>query len=90
MARSLFTSFYMTLLNPTKKELNAMADLLTLSKPVSKPIVQYAVLNNAELIRMDVINGRVNNMRVISYLAACDYNEFDLKVRDIVRQNPIQ
>jgi len=90
MARSLFTSFYMTLLNPTKKELNAMADLLTLSNPVSKPIVQYAVLNNAELIRMDVINGRVNNMRVISYLAACDYNDFDLKVRDIVRQNPIQ
>jgi len=80
----------MTLLNPTKKELNAMADLLTLSNPVSKPIVQYAVLNNAELIRMDVINGRVNNMRVISYLAACDYNDFDLKVRDIVRQNPIQ
>jgi len=67
-----------------------MADLLTLSNPVSKPIVQYAVLNNAELIRMDVINGRVNNMRVISYLAACDYNDFDLKVRDIVRQNPIQ
>jgi len=84
MARSLFTSFYMTLLNPTKKELNAMADLLTLSKPASKPIVQYAVLKDSECLRMDVINGRVNNMRVISYLAACDYNEFDLKVRDIV------
>ena len=80
----------MTLLNPTKKELNAMADLLTLSKPVSKPILQYTVLNHSDIIRMNVVNGRVNNMRVLSYLAACDYNDFDLKVRDIVRQNPIQ
>lgn len=90
MARSLITTFYLSLLNPTKRELNAMADLLTLSQPVSKPIMQYTILNNAELIRMDVIHGRVNNMRVISYLAACNYNEFDLKVRDIIKPNPIQ
>ena len=90
MARSLITTFYLTLLNPTKRELNAMADILTASAPPSKPFVQYAVLKNSELIRIDAIHGRVNNMQVLSYLAACDYNEFDLKVREIIRSNPIQ
>jgi hypothetical protein len=85
MSRSLITSFYMTLLNPTKRELNMMANLLTVSTPVTKPIVQYTILNNSDLIRMNAIHGRSNNMRIISYLAACEYNTFDLNVSEVLK-----
>ena len=67
-----------------------MADLLAVSTPLSKPIIQYAVLHEAKRLRMDAIHGRVNNMQLLTYLASCDYNSVDLKVKDILRPNPIQ
>jgi hypothetical protein len=83
MARNLVTSFSLSLLNPTKKELNAMADLLVLSRPLIKPSVEYIVYSGGSPIRADIIYGRIPNIKVLTYLASTDYNEIDLRVKDI-------
>jgi hypothetical protein len=85
MSRNLITSFSLSLLNPTKKELNAMADLLMISRPLIKPTVEYIVYNNGSPIRGNIIHGRIPNIKVLAYLTSTDYNEVDLRVKDIVK-----
>ena len=88
MARHLLTTFSLNLLNPSKKELNAMADLLAKATPITKPAILYTVYGEARPIRSNLIRGRAPNMRILNYLASCDYNEIDLRVTEVIR--PLQ
>jgi hypothetical protein len=88
MARHLLTTLSLSLFNPSKKELNAMADLLAKSTPIVKPGILYTVYGEARPIRSNLIQGRAPNIRVLNYLASCDYNEIDLRVTEIIK--PLQ
>jgi len=80
MGRNLLTTLTLSLLNPSKRELNAMADLLAKSTPIMRPTVRYTVFEGMDPVRTNLIRGRVPNIRVVNYLAAFDYNEVDLRV----------
>ena len=81
MARNILTTFTLSLLNPSKRELNAMADLLAKSKPIVRPTVRYTVFEGLDPVRTNLIRGRVPNLRAVNYLASFDYNEIDLHIR---------
>jgi len=88
MARHLLTTFSLNLFDPSKKQLNAMVDLLAKSTPIMKPTVVYTVYGDVHPIRSNLIQGRIPNMRILNYLASCDYNEIDLRVTEIIK--PLQ
>lgn len=85
MSRSLIISLKTHLTNPEPIQLISAVNLIFKS-PENTPLkVKYIIANDGTPQKINQVNGRLDNLQILSYLSNIDYSKTDIDIDTIMK-----